>query len=230
MSEAFAYRLSFIPTDANVSPEECMAVYCYDTLVDAQMAAADDASATAKMHANAKEREEWAAYATTAANVCAHVLDRIGTAAFPVHVRHGDNPRHVGTYRIVRLTEGDAMDCSTCKNPGTVTYIGGRGNVIACCDDCREEDDKSTTPHTPFHSLRIRDRVEFVQDVERYPHFIAHKGFTGYVSRITHQTDGSVCILEVKCDQHLPDCEEWDNSVVWVMPEDDADAEALARV
>ncbi len=90
--------------------------------------------------------------------------------------------------------------------------------------------EKSTTPHTPFHSLRIRDRVEFVQDVERYPHFIARRGFTGYVSRITHQTDGSVNILEVKCDQHLPDCEEWDNSVVWVMPEDDADAEALARV
>jgi hypothetical protein len=214
-----------------VSPEECMTIYCYETLVDAQMAAADDARLNSANHANAKERAEWAAYATTAANICAHALDGISTATFPVDVRHGDNPRRIGAYRIVRLTEGDAMDCSTCENPGIVTYIGGRGNVIACCDDCREADEKgeriradfaaintppsATLPIPPL--LNVGDRVRFTRNVTRYPFVIISEGDTGTV---TEEADD---VTAIKLDTRHVGLDEWDNTFHVVIASHDID-------
>ena len=51
--------------------------------------------------------------------------------------------------------------------------------------------------------------VRLVNDVDRYPHFIAGAGMTG---RVTVNDGETFC---VRMDQHLPGAEDWDNEIVW---------------
>lgn len=53
-------------------------------------------------------------------------------------------------------------------------------------------------------------RIRLVRDVDRYPHFIAEKGMTGTV--VESSPVSGIC---VRMDGTLPNCEEWDNCVVW---------------
>lgn len=142
MSNAIAYHLSFHPDDANVTADECMTAYCYDTLAEAQIAAAEDAGRYAAIHAKVPaERAEWAAYALAAADACTAALKGSNADCFTVHVDNGAESRRIGYYHIRELTEGSRLPCDTCDSErGRVTYIGGGGNVIACCDTCAADD------------------------------------------------------------------------------------------
>ena len=52
-------------------------------------------------------------------------------------------------------------------------------------------------------------RVRLLQNVDRFPHFVARKGITGTVTEVTDQ------FVSVKMDDHIDGAEEWDNEIVW---------------
>lgn len=52
-------------------------------------------------------------------------------------------------------------------------------------------------------------RVRLVEDVERYPHFIARRGMEGVV------TESSDEIFAVRMDDEIPGAQEWENEVHW---------------
>jgi hypothetical protein len=52
-------------------------------------------------------------------------------------------------------------------------------------------------------------RVRFVRDVDRFPHFIARKGETGVY--LGHR----MSVDAVKLDEPKQGAEEWDNDVLW---------------
>jgi len=58
-------------------------------------------------------------------------------------------------------------------------------------------------------------RVLLVEDVERYPHFIAPAGATGAV---VESTDEVLC---VRLDEPLAGAEEWDNEVMWTSEDEE---------
>lgn len=55
----------------------------------------------------------------------------------------------------------------------------------------------------------VGERFRLVREVERFPHFIVDKGLTGTVVSVDHG------VIYGKMDQHIPDCEEWDNCIQW---------------
>jgi hypothetical protein len=109
MTTPATYLVEFSPSDPNVSPEECYEAQTFRTKADAQLAIAEDARDNAAMHSNAGERAEWAAYALTASHALSDALsDSPNHDAFPVDVRHGDNPRRLGIYFIRTLRPNNA--------------------------------------------------------------------------------------------------------------------------
>jgi hypothetical protein len=140
MTEAIAYAVTFHPSDPNLSPDDCMDTQTYATHVDAQIAIAEDARDTAAMHHAAGERAEWAAYALTSTHALTDALsDSSNHDAFPVQVRHGDNPRRIGHYLIIRIRIGDRLRCDECDGIGTVTDAADDGRNYVCdCPECGE--------------------------------------------------------------------------------------------
>ena len=55
----------------------------------------------------------------------------------------------------------------------------------------------------------VGDRVELTRDVERFPDFIAPKGWTGTI------VECDADFLSLKLDQHLPGAEDWDNCLIF---------------
>jgi hypothetical protein len=140
MSEIIAYALTFHPDDPNLSPDDCFDTQTYATHADAQIAVAEDARDTAAMHANAGERAEWAAYTLTASHALQDALDGSPyDCAFPVQVRHGDNPRRIGHYMITHIRIGDRLRCDECDGIGIVTDAADDGRNYVCdCPECGE--------------------------------------------------------------------------------------------
>lgn len=140
-SIATTYRVSFHPTDPNITPDECMPAYCYDTLAEAQLAIADDARTYGGDFTGCVDTlPEWHAYTRVAIAAARDALTGGNCDAYPVHVRTGDNPRRIGTYHVHALREGDPMDCTACgSSRGTITAIHGMGNVHAVCADCADD-------------------------------------------------------------------------------------------
>src|SRR5262245_11400054 len=95
---------------------------------------------------------------------------------------------------------------------------------------CREQRNRGALDAAPAgfavldaasaHGLTEGTRVRLISDVERFPHFIAKAGMTGYVREIRPD------FLAVKIDQPLENCEEWENEVWW---SDDAVADIARR-
>jgi hypothetical protein len=71
----------------------------------------------------------------------------------------------------------------------------------------------SETSHAPSVDW-TGQRVRFVRDVDRFPHFIARKGETGLY--IGHRMG----IDAVRLDSHKVGAEEWGNCVLWGDDED----------
>lgn len=61
------------------------------------------------------------------------------------------------------------------------------------------------------------DRVELVDYFDRFPHFLVAPGATGVVSSVENN------LLCVKMDETIAGCEEWDNEIVFVLPEEAAE-------
>ena len=61
---------------------------------------------------------------------------------------------------------------------------------------------------------RVGMRVRLIENVNRYPHFVARAGLTGVVTEVQSEEDGGVQYA-VRLDRHLPGAEEWDNQVWW---------------
>ena len=135
----YNYRLSFVPTDRNVSAEECMPIYYYPTKLDAFAAAARDAMANAT-----DNTPESRAYLFAAASCLKQAAryDTADTMSRWVSVDVGGlEARTIGSYYVLPVTIGDMVDCTTCGDfRGTVTSMGASGDVIACCEDCASED------------------------------------------------------------------------------------------
>lgn len=133
-----AYRLAFVPTDQNLCPEECLPIYCYDTLREAVTAAFRDCIAQAISHAAHGEGAEASAYERCADHLAGMIgEDEYASISQPVTVTAGDNPRTIGAYVVRTIRIGAWDDCSTCGDfRGIVTDILPGGNVIACCEEC----------------------------------------------------------------------------------------------
>lgn len=133
-----AYRLAFVPNDQNLSPEECMPIFAYDTLAEAVAAALRDCIAQAISHAAHGEDAEAGAYERCSRHLI-DLIDATGAASIgqPVTVTAGDNPRTIGAYVITALRVGSQDNCSACGDfRGIVTEIRSGGNIIAACEDC----------------------------------------------------------------------------------------------
>ena len=63
---------------------------------------------------------------------------------------------------------------------------------------------------TTLHAFKVGDRVKLLQNVDRFPDFLADEGMTGTVDTV--EIDGS---LAVKMDAAIAGCEEWDNCICW---------------
>jgi len=57
--------------------------------------------------------------------------------------------------------------------------------------------------------VEIGDEIRLIQDVDRFPHFVAKKGATGVVSEV--RTD----LICVRMDEKIPGAEVWDNDLSW---------------
>jgi hypothetical protein len=68
------------------------------------------------------------------------------------------------------------------------------------------------------------DRVELVEYVDRFPFFQVAPGATGVV------TEAREDLVLVKMDEFIKGCEEWDNELVFNLPDDAEEFEAAVRV
>lgn len=83
------------------------------------------------------------------------------------------------------------------------------------------------TPTTPEFLPTVGERRVLVEDVDRYPHFLADAGLTGEV--VSADED----LIELRLDEDLPGAEEWDNAIHFY-PREDGDpvkfGKATARI
>jgi hypothetical protein len=86
-----------------------------------------------------------------------------------------------------------------------------------------QEQDMTTTNYTPLTDLNVGDRITLIDEVDRFPHFIASKGAKGTVEFTEADT---ICI---SMDDHIDGCEEWDNEIVWIVGES-LDCEVVLRI
>jgi hypothetical protein len=225
------YLVEFVPSDANVHPDECYTAQTFRSKTAAQMAVAEDCrSESASITANGGSAYEWQAYALTGAHALSDALsDSPNHDAFPVDVRHGDNPRRIGIYLIRTLRLGSIAPCTTCGANGTVTDMAEDGSdFVACCDYCRAEDERdthetariSTPPHayiaTP-DNLQTGQRVIFTRNVTRYPFVTITKGETGTVTEV------SADAISITLDTRHEGLDEWDNALQICIPDHDID-------
>jgi len=122
------YRVSFSPSDRNVSDDECMEpIYC-DSMDGAMRAIAQDALETALMHGAAGEEHERSAYLRTLHETAVTAYPAHGVTAWPVEVTTGDNPRMIGSY----MTYPCAADTS--EQYAESIHAWTPGDVIAADD------------------------------------------------------------------------------------------------
>lgn len=69
-----------------------------------------------------------------------------------------------------------------------------------------------------------RTRVRLRQAVERFPFFIAREGRTGYIVEMNSD------LISVRMDEPIPGCEEWNNEILFSLPEDQAEFDEAVEV
>lgn len=69
---------------------------------------------------------------------------------------------------------------------------------------------------TAYTEINVGDRIELTEWVERFPSFQVPPGATGVV------TDAGA-LVSIKMDNPIAGCEEWDNEVQFVLPEEAAE-------
>lgn len=72
--------------------------------------------------------------------------------------------------------------------------------------------------------LRDGDRVELANYVDRFPFFQVAPGATGTV------TEASENLVTIKMDEFIDGCEEWDNEVIFNLPDDHEELSESVRV
>lgn len=55
--------------------------------------------------------------------------------------------------------------------------------------------------------MRLGEKVQLKNDIERYPHFYLNKGMTGIVVRITKE------LIAIKMNKKIVGMEEWNNEL-----------------
>lgn len=73
-------------------------------------------------------------------------------------------------------------------------------------------------------SFREGDRVELTEYVDRFPFFCAAPGTQGTV------TESSDSLLIVRMDEHIDGCEEWDNELIFNLPDDEEELSASVKI
>lgn len=56
-------------------------------------------------------------------------------------------------------------------------------------------------------------RVELIEYADRFPFFLVHPGAKGTVTEVSEH------LVTIKMDDHIDGCEEWDNEVIYNLPE-----------
>lgn len=142
--------------------------------------------------------------------------------------RHGFKVTHThgNCTALVRQLEDGSEIFLTAENDAYVPYSLDERVLVAFMPMGREghpECEHTAEWHgTGAEYLSILDRmasmkdalvvgaaVRLVNDVERFPHFIAPAGMTG---RVVMKDDDSICI---RMDAHLEGAQEWNNEIVW---------------
>jgi len=93
----------------------------------------------------------------------------------------------------------------------TIEMLRSDHNQIEAHASEKGEHDDGPTARFAVDPLKQGDRVTLVRDVERFPHFVAHKGMQGTVDLVDNDTG----FLSVEMDDHIDGCEEWDNCIDW---------------
>lgn len=75
---------------------------------------------------------------------------------------------------------------------------------------------------TKLSELKLGDRLELLQGVDRYPDFAIPRGAKGTVTNLDgfDKTRAHGCVW-VTMDDHIPGCEEWDNQLALYIGLDD---------
>jgi len=73
-------------------------------------------------------------------------------------------------------------------------------------------------------SVKEGDRITLAEYVDRFPFFLVEPGATGTV------TEASDKLITVKMDAHIDGCEEWDNEIIFNLPDDGEEAAVALQV